>query len=73
MAEWIRPQTSIPEVPGSNPSTAVVPLGKVLYLHCLVPRKGLTVLACLLDYIKQLAFLELENSIKALLALSQTI
>ena len=36
MAEWIRPQTSIPEVPGSNPSLAVVPLGKVLYPHRLV-------------------------------------
>ena len=30
MAEWIRPWTSIPEVPGSNPSPAVVPLGKAL-------------------------------------------
>ena len=25
-AEWIRPQTSIPELPGSNPSQSVVPL-----------------------------------------------
>ena len=30
------------EVPGSNLlAAAVVPLGKVLYHHCLVPRKGL--------------------------------
>ena len=41
MAEWIRPQTSLLEVPGSNPSLAVVPLGKALYPHCPVPRKGL--------------------------------
>ena len=30
LEEWIRPQTSILEVPGSNPSLVVVPLGKVL-------------------------------------------
>ena len=35
MAEWIRPQTSIPEVPGSNPSLAIAPLGKAFYPHCL--------------------------------------
>ena len=41
VAEWIRPQTSIPEVRGSNPSTVVVLLDKALYPHCLVPWKGL--------------------------------
>ena len=42
MAQWIRPQTLNREVPGSNLlAVAVVPLGKELYPHCLVPRKGL--------------------------------
>ena len=42
MAQWIRPQTLNREVPGSNLlAAAVVPLGKALYPHCLVPRKGL--------------------------------
>ena len=41
--KWIRPQTSILEVPSSIPSQAVVPLGKALYPHCLVPQKGLKV------------------------------
>ena len=43
MAQWIRPQTlNRNEVPGSNLlAAAVVPLGKALYPHCLVPRKGL--------------------------------
>ena len=42
MAQWIRPQTLNCEVPGSNLlAVAVVPLGKALYPHCLVPRKGL--------------------------------
>ena len=42
MAQWIRPQTLDREVPGSNLlAAAVVPLGKTLYPHCLVPRKGL--------------------------------
>ena len=41
MTEWIRPRTVNREVPGSNLlAAAVVPLGKVLYPHCLVPRKG---------------------------------
>ena len=34
MAEWLRPLTSIPEVPGSNPGPAVAPLGKALYPYC---------------------------------------
>ena len=42
VAQWIRLQTPNREVPGSNLlAVAVVPLGKVLYPHCLVPRKGL--------------------------------
>ena len=42
MAQWIRPRTLNREVPGPNLLTAaVVPLGKTLYPHCLVPRKGL--------------------------------
>ena len=42
MAQWIRPWTLNCEVPGSNLlAAAVVPVGKVLYPHCLVPRNGL--------------------------------
>ena len=42
MAQWIRPQTLNCEVPSSNLlAAAVVPLGKALYPHCLVPQKGL--------------------------------
>ena len=42
VAQWIRPWTLNREVPGSNlQAAAVVPLGKALYPHCLVPRKGL--------------------------------
>ena len=42
MAQWIRPRTLNREVPGSNLlKEAVVPFGKALYPHCLVPRKGL--------------------------------
>ena len=52
VAEWIRRRTSIPEVPGSNPSPAVVPLGKALYPHCLVPRKGLKAVGPLVAYNK---------------------
>ena len=41
MAQWIRPQSLNREVPGLNLlAVAVVPLGKKLYPHCLVPRKG---------------------------------
>ena len=41
-AQWIRPRTLNREVPGSNLlAAAVVPLGKALYPHYLVPRKGL--------------------------------
>ena len=40
MVEWIRLRTR--DVPCSNPLVvAVVPLGKALYPHCLVPRSGL--------------------------------
>ena len=42
MAQWIRPRTLNREVPGSNLlAAAIVPLGKALYPHCLVPWKGL--------------------------------
>ena len=42
MAKWIRPWNINREVPGSNLLAAVVmPLGKALYPHCLVPQKGL--------------------------------
>ena len=42
MAQWIRPWTLNHEDPGSNLlATAVVPLGKIYYPHCLVPRIGL--------------------------------
>ena len=43
--QWIRPQTlnrEVPTIPGSNLlAAAVVPLGKALYPHCLVPWIGL--------------------------------
>ena len=59
VAQWIRSQTLNPEVPGLNLlAGGVVPLGKALYPHCLVHRKGLKavgpLVACLF---KQLAFL----------------
>ena len=58
MAQWIRPRTLNREVPGSNLlAAAVVPLGKALYPHCLVPRKGLKPLVPWLLAYKQLAFL----------------
>ena len=41
MAQWIRQRTLNREIPSSNLlAAAVVPLGKALYPHCLVPRKG---------------------------------
>ena len=41
VAQWIRPRTLNSEVPSSNLlAAAVVPLGKALFPHCLVPRKG---------------------------------
>ena len=58
MAQWIRPQTLNREVPGSNlHAAAVVPLGKALHPHCLVPRKGLNAIGPWLLAYKQLAFL----------------
>ena len=42
VAERLRPLTSIPEVPGSNPGPAVASLGKALYPHCLVLRRRLS-------------------------------
>ena len=48
VAQWIRPRTLNGEVPNSNLlAAAVVPLGKALYPQCLVPRKGLPLVACL--------------------------
>ena len=48
MAQWIRPQTLDREVPDSNLlAAAAVPLGKALYPHCLVPRKGLKAVGAL--------------------------
>ena len=46
------------DVPGSNLlATLVVPLGKVLYPHCLIPRKGLKAIGPLVACLnKQLAF-----------------
>ena len=42
MAQWIRPRTLNHEDSGLNLlAAAVVPLGKALYPHCLVPQKGL--------------------------------
>ena len=43
MTQWIRPQTLNREVPASNLAEAIVPLGKALYPHCLVPQIGLKV------------------------------
>ena len=58
VAQWIRPRTSSCDVPSSNlPVAAVVPLGKALYPHCLVPRKGLKAVGPWLLAYKQLAFL----------------
>ena len=53
MAQWIRPQTLNREVPGSNLlAAAVVPLGKALYPHCRVPRRGLTAVGPLVAYLQ---------------------
>ena len=49
MAQWIRPQTLNCEVPGLILlAVAVVPLGKALYPHCIVPRKRLKSPGCVL-------------------------
>ena len=63
MAQWIRKWTLNREVPGSNLlAVAVVPLGKALHPHCLVPQKGLkTMIPWLLAY-KQLAFLVVSRN-----------
>ena len=61
MAQWIRPRTLNRVVPGSNLlAVAVMPLGKALYIHYQVPRKGLKAkkpLAPWLLIYKPLAFL----------------
>ena len=39
--QWIRSWALEQEVSGSNPiATQVVPMGKTLYPHCIVPRIG---------------------------------
>ena len=58
MAQWIRPRTLNREIPGSNLLAAtVVPLGKALYPHCLVPRKGLKAVAPLVAHLQAACFL----------------
>ena len=58
VAQWIRPRTLNREVPSSNLlAAAEVPLGKALYPHYLVPRKGLKAVGPLVACYKQLAFL----------------
>ena len=58
MAQWIRSQTLNCEVPGSNSlAAAVVPLGKALYPHCLVPRKGLKAVGPLVACLTAACFL----------------
>ena len=48
VAQWIRRWTLNREVPGLNQLAAAgVPLGKALYTHCSVPRKGLKVVGSL--------------------------
>ena len=58
VAQWIRPQTLNREVPGSNLlAAAVVPLGKALYPHCLVPWKGLKAVGPLVACLQAACFL----------------
>ena len=58
MAQWIRPQTLNREVPSSNLlEAAVLPLGKALYPHCLVPRKGLKAVGPLVACLQATCFL----------------
>ena len=57
VAQWIRPQTLNREVPGSNLAAAVVPLGKALYPHILVPRKGLKAVGPLVACLQAACFL----------------
>ena len=52
MAQWIRPRTHEHEVPVQISAAAVVPFGKALYPHCLVPRKGLKAVGPLVAYNK---------------------
>ena len=58
VAQWIRPRTLNREVPGSNLlAAAIVPLGKALYPHCLVPRKGLKAVGPLVACLQAACFL----------------
>ena len=58
MAQWMRPWTLNREVSESNLlAAAVMPLGKALYPHCLIPWKGLKAVGppgCLLMYVSSL-------------------
>ena len=55
MAQWIRPRTLSREVPGSNLlAAAAMPLGKALYPHYLVPRKGLKIVGLLVACLSSL-------------------
>ena len=50
-SQWLRLFTLNPEVPSSNLHvTAVVPLGKTQYPHCLVPQRGLEAISPLVAY-----------------------
>ena len=58
VAQWIRPQTLNREVPSSNlQGVAVVPFGKALYPHCLVPQKGLKAIGPLVACLYAACFL----------------
>ena len=57
MAQWLRPRTLNRDVPGSNLAVAVVPLGKALYPHDLVPWKGLKAVGPLVACLQATCFL----------------
>ena len=64
VAQWIRPQTLNREVPGSNPlAVAVVPLGKALNPHCLVPLKGLKAVGSLVGWLLISSLLNLSGQV----------
>ena len=53
--------SSTPQVPGSNPSRAVVPLAKALYPHCLVSREGLKAIGPLVTCLKATCLLRARS------------
>ena len=58
VVQWIRRRTLTCEVPGSNPlAAAVVSLGKALYPHCLVLRRGLKAVGPLVTCLQAICFL----------------